>query len=97
MEYLQVLVLAFSIRMLSRLVLSSRQTSSRACVLLSVHPLAINAVRASTWTITISRYHVVGTYAHVGQVGSGFNPPPEKVDCGVNGINLDPIRICVLV
>ena len=42
----------------------------------------------------------------VEQVGSGFNPPPEvdrlnsdppKVDCGVNGIILDPIRILVLV
>ena len=42
----------------------------------------------------------------VGQVGSGFNPPPEvdwlnpdppKVDCSVNGIILDPIRILVLV
>ena len=67
MEYLQVLVLAVSILMLSRLVLSSLQTPSRACVSLSVHPLAINAVRASTWTITISHDHIVGTYARVGK------------------------------
>ena len=88
MEYLQVLLLAVCILMVSQLVLSSLQTPSRACVSLSVHPLAINAVRASTWTITISHDHVVGAYARVGQVGSGFNPPPE-----VDRLNLDWIRI----
>ena len=88
MEYLQVLVLAVSILMLLRLVLSSLQTSSRACVSLSVHPLAINAVRASMWTITISHDHVVGAYARVGQVGSGFNLTPE-----VDRLNSDWIRI----
>ena len=88
MEYLQVLVLSVSILMLSRLVLSSLQTPSRTCVSLSVHPLAINAVRASTWTITISHDHVVGAYVRVGQVGSGFNPPPE-----VDRLNPDWIRI----
>ena len=70
MEYLQVLVLAVSILMLSRLVLSSLQTPSRA------------------WTITISHDHVVGAYARVGQVGSGFNPPPE-----VDRLNPDWIQI----
>ena len=77
MEYLQVLVLAVSILMLSQLVLFSLQTPSRACISLSVHLLAINTVRASTRTLTISRDHVVGVYVRVGRVGSGFNPPPE--------------------
>ena len=88
MEYFQVLVLADSIFMLSRPVLSSLQTPSRACVSLSVHQLAINAVRAITWTITISHDHDVGAYVRVGQVGSGFNPPPE-----VDRLNPDWIRI----
>ena len=58
-------MLAVSILMLSRLVLSSLQTPSRACVSLSVYPLAINAVHSSTWTITISNDHVVGAYVRV--------------------------------
>ena len=88
MEYLQVLVLAVSIIMLSQLVLSSLQTPSRACVSLSVHPLAINVVCASTRTLNISRDHVVGAYVRVGRVGSGFNPPPE-----VDRLNSDWIWI----